>query len=65
MISLLGRRVALRELQDAVDRYLEAGNAIARNQLDNMNRKIREMASDHTHVHSEPEIEKTLASIHE
>lgn len=64
MISLLGRREALRELQDAVDRYLHDGDNRARNQLDRMNRQIRTMETE-SHVHGEADVAERLSSVHE
>ena len=64
MMTLLGRREALRELQDAVDRYLEVGNNPTRNQLDRMNSQIRNMASN-TRVFDADEVAERLSSVHE
>ena len=64
MISLLGRREALRELQDAVDRYLDVGNNVARNQLDRLNAQIRTMETE-TYIHDCADVVERLASVHE
>lgn len=64
MMTLVGRREALRELQDAVDRYLHDGHNAARNQLDRMNRQIRTLETE-SHVHTEADVVERLSSVHE
>ena len=64
MISLLGRREALRQLQDAVDQYLDRGTNSYRNQLDRLNSQIRTMETE-THIHGEDDVQVRLSGVHE